>query len=252
MNVPSEQATSQQQAHPHTQVLMVVTSHGQLGDAGQPTGFWLSELAHPFFMLHDSGIAVDIVSIKGGEAVIDPRSKDEDDPDNRRFLADGELMGILNEAPPLRERDTADYQGILFVGGHGAMWDFPDDPAVKRAAAQMYEAGKVVAAVCHGAAALVNVTLSDGRYLIAGRQLTAFSDAEESLVELQQTVPFALQTRLAERGAKFVAASPWEEHVVVDGNLITGQNPQSAKSVGIAVVKYLKEKFHRAATLGNL
>ena len=224
----------------HKRVLLVVTSHDQLGNNGESTGFWLSELSHPYFMLHDSGVEVDIVSIKGGEAVIDPLSMDESDPDNRRFLADDEIRRIIGSMPALPEMDVARYQGIFFAGGHGAMWDFPDDPAVQRAAAAIYEAGHLVASVCHGPAALVNVTLSDGNYLLKGRQVTGFSNKEEAAVGLDEVVPFLLQDKLTERGAIYVERSPWEEHVIVDGQLITGQNPQSAKPASIAMVKRLR------------
>jgi len=223
-----------------SRVLLVVTSHGQLGDTGESTGFWLSELAHPYFMLHDSGVDVDIASTRGGEAVIDPLSRDESDPDNRRFLADAEVRRMLDALPALGDMDITRYQGIFFAGGHGAMWDFPDDPAVQHAIATIHEAGNLVVAVCHGQAALVNATLADGSYLLKGKQVTGFSNKEEVAVQLDKVVPFLLQDKLTERGANYVQRPPWEEHVVVDGQLITGQNPQSAKPASIAMVKRLR------------
>ncbi len=227
----------------HSHVLLVITSHSALGDTGEATGFWLSELTHPLFMLQDSGVIVDIASIEGGEAAIDPRGQDEHDPDNRRFLADEHLVAAMNNAPNLGELDIGKYQGILFAGGHGAMWDFPDNAAVQQAAAALYQAGGVVATVCHGAAALVNVKLDGGMPLVSGKQITAFTNEEEAAVELDDVVPFSLQDRLTERGAKFRTRPAWQEHVIVDERLITGQNPKSAKPVGIAMVKQLKALF---------
>lgn len=221
-------------------VLLVVTSHGELGHTGRRTGLWLSELAHPYFMLHDSGVAVEIASIEGGKLVIDPVSAEQDDPDNRRFLTDPELRAQMDKLPALRDLDYSQYQGVFFVGGHGAMWDFPDNAAVHTAINHIFGAGHVVAAVCHGVAAIVNVTLPAGGYLADGKRLTAFTDEEECEVGLRDVVPFSLERELCKRGAQFVAEPAWEENIVVDGQLITGQNPASAKLAAIAMVKRLR------------
>lgn len=223
-------------------VLMVVTSHDKMGDTGEATGFWLAELTHPYFALVDAGFQVDIVSIKGGKAPIDPRSLEQPDELDKRFLNSKPLMASLENSKPLAEADPTQYAAIVFSGGHGTMWDFPDNPQVKSYSAKIYENGGVVAAVCHGPAALLNIKLSDGSYLIDGKQVTGFSNLEEDLIELSSVMPFMLQDELIERGASFSKAKPWHEKVVADQRVVTGQNPQSAKKLGKTVAELLSSK----------
>jgi putative intracellular protease/amidase len=224
----------------HARVLIVVTGHSQLGDSGIESGLWLSELAHPYFMLHDSGVKVDIASPAGGKLVIDPHGRDEKDPDNRRFLGDDELLAMVEDMPALATLDFSAYQGIFFAGGHGAMWDFPNHSAVQMAVTEIYQAGHIVAAVSQGVAALVNVTLPNGKYLVEGREVTGYTREEQCDVKLQDVEPFSLQDLLCERGARFSERPAWEENVVVDEPLITGQNPASGKFAGIAMVRHLR------------
>lgn len=210
-------------------VLFVLTSHDDLGGL-RPTGFYVSEAAHPWHVLHAAGVRVDLASIAGGAPPQDGR--DTDDPIQRGFLADPQVAVQLQDSPRLCDVDPASYDAVLFVGGHGTMWDFPADPDVARLGRGIYEAGGIIAAVCHGPAALLNVTLSDGTFLIAGRAVGGFSDSEESAIGLTEVVPFLLADALASRGATYTAGPDFTEHVVVDGRLITGQNPQSATRVG--------------------
>lgn len=221
--------------------IIVLTSHAALGNTGATTGFWLSELTHPYYALVDQGIDVDIVSIAGGETPVDPKSWDEDDAFNARFLADPALVELLKNSHSLNNTMPSDYQAIVFAGGHGTMWDFPDDEHVKRVAIAIYQQGGVLAAICHGPAALVNMTYANGDHLIANMKVTGFTNEEEEAIGLTGIVPFLLEDKLKQTNATFVAAEAWADNVVIDGRLITGQNPQSAKGVGDAVAELLLE-----------
>jgi putative intracellular protease/amidase len=220
-------------AHTADPVLFVLTSHGTKGDTGQPTGFYLGEVTHPLAVLEAAGITVDFASIAGGEPPVD--GLELDDPTNARYWNDERFRAAIRTTPRLADTDPARYAAIFFAGGHGAVWDFPESPAVAAKTRAIFEAGGIVAAVCHGPAALVNVTLSDGSYLVAGRNVSAFTDSEERAVGLDKTVPFLLATTLSSRGAIHHPAPDWTEKVVVDGRLVTGQNPQSASAVGAAI-----------------
>ena len=220
-------------ANPKKPVLFVLTSHGTKGDSGQPTGFYLGEVTHPLSVLEAAGIAVEFASIKGGEPPID--GLDLEDDTNRRYWNNETFRAAIRTTARLDDVDPARYAAIFFAGGHGAMWDLPQSSAVDRVTRSVFEAGGAVAAVCHGPAALVNVRLSDGRYLVAGRNVSAFTDSEERAVGLDKTVPFLLASTLVERGATHHPSADWTSKVVVDGRLITGQNPQSATGVGEAL-----------------
>ncbi|MBK1616281.1 type 1 glutamine amidotransferase domain-containing protein [Rubrivivax gelatinosus] len=214
-------------------VLIVLTSHGVKGASGEPTGFYLGEATHPMAVLEDAGIPVELASIQGGESPVD--GLDLDDAVNRRYWEDPAFRERLRQTPRLDAVEAARYSAILFAGGHGAVWDFPDSPAVQRQTQSFWEQGAIVAAVCHGPAALVNVKLADGSWLVAGRHLAAFTDDEERAVKLEHVVPFLLASTLVERGAIHHAAANWTPSVQVDGRLVTGQNPQSAHGVGLAL-----------------
>lgn len=214
-------------------VLFVLTSHGTKGSTGKPTGFFLGEVTHPLAELEAAGLAVEFASIQGGEPPVD--GLDLDDAVNARYWNDAGFREAVRTTRRLDEVDPGKYSAVYFAGGHGAMWDFPDSPAVNRVTRAVFEDGGVVGAVCHGPAALVNVTLSDGSYLVAGRDVSAFTDSEEHAVGLDQTVPFLLASTLEKRGARHHPAPDWTAKVVVDGRLVTGQNPQSAAGVGGAI-----------------
>jgi putative intracellular protease/amidase len=221
-------------------VAIVLTNHAQLGDTGRTTGFYLSEATHPYAVFTDAGYTVDFVSPDGGFAPMD--GIDRSDPINAAFLADADLVNRTRTTAAIGDVDMASYDAVFFSGGHGTMWDFPDDPGVQDLIRTVYENGGVVAAVCHGPAALVNARLSDGTYLVAGKQVAAFTDEEESAVELEEVVPFLLESTLRERGARFVEAPNFQKKVAVSGRLVTGQNPASATGTAEAVVRVLEQR----------
>lgn len=222
-------------------VLIVLTSHDKLGDTNNKTGFWLPELTHPYYELVDKGVHVEVVSIRGGIAPIDEKSLKEKDKSIDRFLSDAKLMSKVLTSRPLSSVDPLSYDAIIFSGGSGAMWDFPNDASVNKVAISIFERGGVVAAICHGPAALVDMKLSNGKYLVAGKKISAFTNEEEELLGQTKILPFLLQNKLSERGAKHIAAVAWQENVVVDGRLVTGQNPNSAKKVAQEVLSILRK-----------
>ena len=219
-------------------ILCVVTSNNVKGATGIPTGFWLSELTHPLEKFVAAGFEYSLASIKGGKPPIDGESLDFNDPINKKFWDDTAFQAELANTIKLDDA-TADFDAIFFAGGHGVMWDFPDSASIDKITSEIYERGGIVSAVCHGPAALVNVKLSDGKFLVDGKNLTAFTNGEEEDVQAKEIVPFLLENKLKEHGAIHHAASNWSNHVVEDGRLVTGQNPASAASVGDAVVKLL-------------
>lgn len=218
-------------------VLFVVTSHPTKGSSGQPTGYFLGEVTHPLAELEDAGLTVEFASIAGGEPPVD--GLDLDDPINARYWNDKNFRAAMSKTMRLDDVDPGRYAAVFFAGGHGTMWDFPESHAAQHVARDVYEAGGVVGAVCHGPSALVNVKLSNGRYLVDGKRIAAFTDDEERAVELDTVVPFLLASKLSERGALHQPAANWQSQVVVDGRLITGQNPQSAKVLGEALCEAL-------------
>ena len=220
-------------------VLCVVTSNNVKGDTGIPTGFWLSELTHPLKEIEAAGYKTVIASIKGGQAPIDGDSLDFTDPVNAYFRDETDLMKRIENTPALSGLNGADYAAVFFAGGHGTMWDFRDSQDAQRIIREVYESGGIVSAVCHGPAALVDAKLSDGEYLVNGKNVAAFTNKEEDEVQGTAIVPFLLETALVEHGAKHHEAPNWSENVQVDGRLITGQNPASAHKVGVELVKAL-------------
>ena len=221
-------------------ILIVLTSHRPLGDTGRETGYYVGEAAHPWKVFTDAGYAVDLVSTAGGTPPQD--GIDADDPIQQEFLADSRVAAQLAATRTPADVDPADYDAIFYAGGHGTMWDFPDDTRLAALARDVYEAGGVVGAVCHGPAGLVNVTLSDGTGLVEGKRVSSFTNTEEAAVGLTDVVPFLLQSRLEERGAKHSGGPDFGAYVVRDGRLVTGQNPASATGVGEAVLAALAER----------
>lgn len=215
-------------------ILIVLTSHAELGNTGRPTGFYLPEVAHPWKVFTEAGHRVDLVSPKGGRPPVS--GADTSDPVQKAFLDDPEMSAKLENTFRPEDLDPAAYDAIFFAGGHGTMWDFADNEALAGLGRDIYEAGGVVAALCHGPAALVGIRLSDGRPLVEGKRLTAFTNNEEAAIELTDVVPFALQTALEDLGAKHDGAANFSAHAVVDGRLVTGQNPASATDTALATV----------------
>lgn len=220
-------------------ILFVVTSHDKKGSTGEPTGFYLGEAAHPWEVLHDAGYVIDFVSPKGGKAPVD--GFDLTDPVNKKFWENAEYHKKIENTLKPSDVKPGDYAAIYYAGGHGAMWDFADNTALQQIAAAIYEKGGIVGAVCHGPAGLVNIKLSNGKYLVDGKKINAFTNEEEEAVGLTKVVPFLLEDGLIKHGAKFEKSGLWQVHVTVDNRVVTGQNPQSAKGVGEAILTELKK-----------
>lgn len=218
-------------------ILFVVTSHGEKGNTGQKTGYYLSEVSHPWKVLVEAGYEIDFVSPKGGNPPVDGFNLD--DPTNKEFWENEKYHKKITHSLKPSEVKVSDYAAIFYAGGHGAMWDLPTDEAIAQIAAQIYEHNGIVGAVCHGPAGLVNIKLSNGKYLIDGKKVNGFSNEEETIVGLTKVVPFMLEDKLKEHGGIYEKSAPWQVHVTVDQRLITGQNPQSAAEVGEAIKKAL-------------
>ena len=218
-------------------VLFVVTSHSELGSTGKKTGYFLSEVTHPWSVLCDR-YDIDVVSPKGGCPPVD--GFDLNDPINRKYWEDPAWQDKMQHTLTPDQVNPADYKAIFYAGGHGAMWDFPDNEELARIAASVYEQGGIVSAVCHGPAGLLPIRLSDGSVFVKGRKLTSFTNPEEYANGTAEVVPFLLETALENEGALFEEGGQWADHVVVDGRLITGQNPMSALSLGKALLKALE------------
>ena len=215
-------------------ILLIVTSNGRMGDTGKTTGFWAEEMAAPYFALRDASAVVDIASPRGGTVPVDPASikpKGENAPIVERYLADASLQAQLAASQRVGSVNAAPYDAIFFPGGHGTMWDLPHDDGVTSAVEMAFANGKLIAAVCHGAAGLVTAKRPDGVPVVQGVRISAFTDAEEAAVGLSGVVPFPLEGRLRELGAKFEGAPPWQPFAVRDGQFVTGQNPQSSELV---------------------
>ncbi|HET7149157.1 MAG TPA: type 1 glutamine amidotransferase domain-containing protein [Candidatus Nitrosopolaris sp.] len=238
---------------PTKKVLIVTTSHNVLGKTGYPTGVWLPEMTHPFSALQNARFNITVASVNGGNVPIDPYSipsnpqgTNRDDPITEKFLHTPADVEIINHTVSVSTINPKDYAAVVFPGGNGATYDFPWDKNVNRIAAAIYEQGGIVAAVCHGPAALLNATLSNGQYLIKGMKVTGFSNEEEAITEIligkKHVLPLFLENELPKRGAIYEKVYVHEPLVIVSGNgrLITGQNPESATNVGEKVVEILK------------
>lgn len=219
-------------------ILFVVTSHGQLGNTGRTTGYWLSEVTHPWSVL-SAKYDIDVVTPLGGRPPVD--GFDLDDEINRRYWDDPQWQDKMSSTMTPDQVVPSQYKAIFYAGGHGAMWDFPDNASLARIAAEIYEAGGYVAAVCHGPAGLVNIRLNDGSYLINGKRLDSFTNEEERLNGTADVVPFLLQSKLEDNGCIYDTMKPWSDHVVTDGRLVTGQNPQSALTLGQTLLALLSK-----------
>lgn len=216
-------------------ILFVVTNAASIGPANRATGYFFPEIAHPWAVLEDAGVAVDFASLTGGAPPED--GYDDSDEVQARFKG-SKAFERLAQSQPLSDVDVTTYDAVFVPGGLGPMVDMARNPLVNEALARAWDAGLVVGAVCHGPVALLDARLADGTALIHGKQLTGFSNAEEEGYALED-VPFLLETALREQGAVFSEAEPWAPHVVVDGRLVTGQNPASAEGVGEALAQLL-------------
>jgi putative intracellular protease/amidase len=223
-------------------ILIVLTSHDQLGDTGKKTGFWLEEFAAPYYVLKDSGATITLATPKGGQPPLDPKS---DLPENqteltKRFRQDPSAQDELANTRKLAEVSADDFDAIFYPGGHGPMWDMPDNATSIALIEAFVKANKPVGAVCHAPVALVNVRSRDGDYLVKGKRVTGFTNAEEEAVGLTSVVPFLLEDRLKERGGIYSKAANWVPYVQVDGKLVTGQNPASSAPAAAELLKLLR------------
>ncbi|MDQ0064241.1 type 1 glutamine amidotransferase domain-containing protein [Chryseobacterium lathyri] len=219
-------------------ILFVVTSHDKKGSTGESTGYYLSEVAHPWEVLHNAGYEIDFVSPQGGKAPVDGLNLE--DTVNKKFWDDKKYRTKIENTMKPSQVNPEGYAAIFYAGGHGAMWDFADNKELAIIAQKIYERNGIVSAVCHGPAGLVNIRLSNGKYLVDGKKINAFTNEEETAVKLEKVVPFLLETKLMEHGAIFEKSGLWQEHVTSDQRVVTGQNPQSAHAVGKAILKLLK------------
>lgn len=225
-----------------SQILMIVTSNARLGDTDKLTGFWAEELALPYYALVDAGAHVVLASPIGGPIPLDPGSvkpKGENDAIVERFLADTDLATLMQTTAKVADLDGAKFDAIFFPGGHGTMWDLPTDAGVTRAVEAAFEAKKLIASVCHGAAGLVTAKRPDGQSIVKDLRINAFTDAEEIEVGLDGVVPFMLETRLRELGGHFEGVANWAPFAIHDEQLITGQNPQSSGLVAQSLLSAL-------------
>ena len=232
-------------------VLIVLTSHGVLGNTGTPTGFYFEEMSTPYYVFEDAGHEVDLASIAGGKPPHDPKSLDSDaekQPGSvRRFLKDAGAMNKLEATLKIDSVSAHDYDAVFLAGGHGAMWDFPNSQALADVVSNIYQDGGTVAAVCHGPAGLLNAKTSQGEFLLDGVVANGFSNAEENNVGLTAVVPFLLQNVMIQRGAKYQNGPAFTPYSVSYFRIVTGQNPMSSEKTAHEVLANLispQQKIH--------
>jgi putative intracellular protease/amidase len=220
-------------------ILIVLTSHDRLGDTGIPTGFWSEELAAPYYLFTDAGHEVTLASPKGGKAPVDPKSAQPpfDTDASRRFDSDETAQEALADTSRLDDVSPDDFDAVFYPGGHGPLYDLAGDPLSIALIENYTAAGKIVAAVCHGPAVLINVRGSDGAPLVEGKRVSGFTNGEEAAMGLTDVVPFLVEDKLIRLGAKYEKVADFEPFVLTDGLLITGQNPASAKGVAEAILQ---------------
>ncbi len=211
-------------------VLMVLTSHDQLGNTGRKTGFWLEELAAPYYVFKDAGAQITLASPKGGRPPLDPKSNEPNFQTDitRRFEKDADANAQLDKTVRLDSVKQEDYDTVFYPGGHGPMWDLAEDKSSIKLLESFLAAGKTFAVVCHSTGALRHVKTPDGKALVEGKTVTGFTDGEEDAVGLTKVVPFLVEDEMMNLGATFSKVKDWGVHTVVDGQLITGQNPASS------------------------
>lgn len=224
-------------------ILFVLTSHDQLGNTGKKTGFWIEEFAAPYYFFTDKNFEVTIATPRGGQAPIDPKSNEPDFQTDatKRYFNDAVAQRLLSNTVKLSSVSQKDFAAVFYPGGHGPMWDLAHDKNSISLIKSFYTHNKPIAFVCHGSAALVNVKLNNGEYLIAGKNLTSFCNTEEEAVQLTKVVPFSLEDKLKSRGAMYKKGSDWSSYVLEDGLLLTGQNPQSSNEVAQKLFEKIKK-----------
>ncbi|APG59903.1 type 1 glutamine amidotransferase domain-containing protein [Christiangramia salexigens] len=222
-------------------VLFVLTSHDELGDTGNKTGFWVEEFANPYYTLLDKGVDITVATPKGGKAPIDPSSDtpDAQTEDTKRFHKDEAAQKVINNTVKLSEVKEGDFDAVFYPGGHGPLWDLSQDTTSIKLIESFNAAKKPIGFVCHAPAALKNVKGENGEPLVKGKKVTGFTNTEEEAVQLTNVVPFLVEDMLKENGGEYSKAGDWEEYALTDGNLITGQNPASSGLVATKLYQML-------------
>lgn len=222
-------------------ILMVLTSHDQLGDTGKKTGFWLEEFAAPYYVLKDAGADITLASPRGGQPPLDPKSDEADAQTEatRRFKADPAAQAALASTMPLSDIDAAGYDAVFYPGGHGPLWDLAEDGNSIRLIEAFVATDRPVGAVCHAPGVLRHVRGADGKPLVSGRRVTGFTNSEEEAVGLTDVVPFLVEDMLIANGGHYEKGGDWGVHVVTDGKLVTGQNPASSEEAAKALLALL-------------
>lgn len=224
-------------------VLMVITSHGQLGNTGRKTGFWLEELAAPYYAFKDAGVEITLASPKGGRPPLDPKSNEPEFRTDltRRFEKDAAAQAQLDKTIQLDSVRQEDFDSVFYPGGHGPMWDLAEDDYSIKLIESFIAAGKTIAVVCHSTGALRHVKGPDGKLLVQGKEVTGFTNGEEADVGLTTIVPFLVEDEMLKQGAVFSKVANWGVHVVSDGQLITGQNPHSSGAAAQTLMAAVKK-----------
>lgn len=222
-------------------VLLVLTSHDELGDTGEKTGYWYDEMAAPYYRFQDAGVELTVASPNGGRPPMDPMSNESDyqTEDTHRFDADTDAQRVLAKTVRLDTVSPQDFDAVFYAGGHGPLWDLAEDPVSIRLIESMWQAGKYVTSTCHGPAVLRHVVDGAGHPLVEGRNVTGFTNTEEEAVDRTDAVPFLVEDELKRLGGLYHKVGDFEPNVVVDGRLITGQNPRSAGPVADALLSQL-------------
>jgi putative intracellular protease/amidase len=212
-------------------ILIVLTSHAELGNTGEKTGFWVEEFAAPYYAFTDAGIKVSIASTLGGQPPIDPKSELEDfqTPSTKRYDADNDVQALMVNTSKLADVDAADYDAVFYPGGHGPLWDLTDNEVSIALIEGFLATNKPIGAVCHATAAFLNVKDTSGEYVVKGKAVTGFTNSEEEAVQLTHIVPFLLEDELIKRGGDYQKVADWNAFAIQDGLVITGQNPQSSE-----------------------
>ena len=230
-------------------ILIVLTSHSELGNSGKKTGFWIEEFTTPYYVLADAGATITIASPKGGQPPVDPESElaDAQTPSTERFYKDTVLIDKVAHSLKLSNIKEEDYDAVFYPGGHGPLWDLVNDKDSIQLIEEFYNNQKPIAFVCHAPAALINAKAENGEPLVKGKHLTSFSNTEEEVVQLTKVVPFLLEDELIKNGAIYSKSGNWASYVKQDGLLITGQNPASSEAVATLLLETLEgEKINQS------
>jgi putative intracellular protease/amidase len=250
INRGSARSSYEQEEKTDMKILMVLTSHSELGNTGKHTGFWLEELAAPYFVFRDAGADITLASPQGGQPPLDPKSEEPGSQTEatKRFKRDGDAQAALATTVKLSTVGAEDFDAVFYPGGHGPLWDLTEDRQSIMLIESMLAAGKPVALVCHAPGALRNVKAQDGSPLVKGKRVTGFANTEEQAVQLTKVVPFLVEDELKRLGGLYAKGPDWASFLQVDGNLITGQNPASSSAVAQQQLKMLAIEQSGAAT----